>query len=146
MSTNKNPSQQWTKLVDDGLVSRTIVETLGSEFGFDLMTPVQAATIPCFLSNKDVAVEAATGSGKTLAFVVPILQLLLRREDPLKKHEIGAIVISPVRELATQIFQVFKPFMDKLPQKYTIALVTGGNENNDGMYAVLHCPTNTLKV
>ena len=34
---------------------------------FDFMTPVQAATIPLFTTNKDVAVEACTGSGKTLA-------------------------------------------------------------------------------
>ena len=36
--------------------------------GFSRMTPVQAATIPLFLTNKDVCVEATTGSGKTLAF------------------------------------------------------------------------------
>lgn len=37
----------------------------------------QAACIPLFLKNKDVAAEAVTGSGKTLAFLVPILELLM---------------------------------------------------------------------
>lgn len=65
--------------------------------GHTHMTPVQASTIPLFMRNKDVVVEAVTGSGKTLAFVVPILEKLIRREVKLKKNEIGALVISPTR-------------------------------------------------
>ena len=61
------------------------------------MTPVQASTIPLFMQNKDVVVEAVTGSGKTLAFVIPILEKLVRRESKLRKNEIGALVISPTR-------------------------------------------------
>ena len=61
------------------------------------MTPVQASTIPLFLQNKDVVVEAVTGSGKTLAFVIPILEKLIRRETRLHKNEVGALVISPTR-------------------------------------------------
>ncbi|KAJ3374614.1 ATP-dependent rRNA helicase spb4, partial [Lobulomyces angularis] len=53
------------------------------------------ASIPLFLKNKDVVVEAVTGSGKTLAFVIPILEKLLTRSEKLKKNEIGAIVIAP---------------------------------------------------
>lgn len=41
--------------------------------------------------------EAVTGSGKTLAFVLPIVEMILRRESPLKKHQVGAVVISPTR-------------------------------------------------
>lgn len=77
----------------------------------------QSATIPLFMSNKDVAAEAVsafpspsslfsrlvsraerglmpfslsqvTGSGKTLAFVIPILEILLRREEKLKKMQV----------------------------------------------------------
>ncbi|KAI8983491.1 P-loop containing nucleoside triphosphate hydrolase protein [Pilobolus umbonatus] len=76
------------------------------------MTPVQASAIPLFMKNKDVVVEAVTGSGKTLAFVVPILEKLLNREDPLKNSEIGAIVITPTRELAKQIYTVFEKFTE----------------------------------
>lgn len=74
--------------------------------GFDKMTPVQASSIPLFLGNKDVVVEAVTGSGKTLAYLIPIVEKLLRLSDPIKKHHVGAIVISPTRELATQIHSV----------------------------------------
>jgi ATP-dependent RNA helicase DDX55/SPB4 len=65
--------------------------------GHTQMTPVQASTIPLFLQNKDVVVEAITGSGKTLAFVIPILERIFRRENQFKRNEIGALVISPTR-------------------------------------------------
>lgn len=42
-------------------------------------------------------------------------------------HQVGAIVISPTRELASQIFQVAQPFMDTLP-KYEAALLVGGTD------------------
>ncbi len=61
------------------------------------MTPVQASTIPLFMQNKDVVVEAVTGSGKTLAFVIPILERIFKREKRFKRNEIGALVISPTR-------------------------------------------------
>jgi len=74
--------------------------------GFARMTPVQASTIPLFIGNKDVVVEAVTGSGKTLAFLIPVIEKLLRLDEPIKKHHIGAIIISPTRELASQIHSV----------------------------------------
>jgi len=40
------------------------------------------------MARKDVATEAVTGSGKTLAFVVPMMEMLLRREEPLRKHDV----------------------------------------------------------
>lgn len=58
------------------------------------------------MAHKDVVVEAVTGSGKTLAFLIPVIERLLRLEEPLKKHHVGAIIISPTRELATQIYNV----------------------------------------
>ncbi|KAF4618141.1 hypothetical protein G7Y89_g14965 [Cudoniella acicularis] len=93
-----------------------------SAMGFAKMTPVQASTISLFMTNKDVVVEvmltnyviknnsdwqqAVTGSGKTLAFLIPVVEKLLRLEEPLKKHHVGAIIVSPTRELATQIHSV----------------------------------------
>lgn len=65
--------------------------------GHTQMTPVQATTIPLFMKNKDVVVEAVTGSGKTLAFVIPVLERLIRRESRLREHELGALIISPTR-------------------------------------------------
>ncbi|KAI0006105.1 DEAD-domain-containing protein [Russula compacta] len=93
--------------------------------GHSQMTPVQASTIPLFMQNKDVVVEAVTGSGKTLAFVIPILERILRREKKFKLNEIGALIISPTRELASQIHSVFTAFLSSQP------LVTPPDEDND---------------
>ncbi|XP_071495241.1 ATP-dependent RNA helicase DDX55-like [Diadema antillarum] len=97
------------------------------QLGFDRMTPVQAATIPLFMKNKDVAAEAVTGSGKTLAFVIPILEILQRREQPLKKREVGAIIITPTRELATQIDEVLRHFTDHAQNLTQLLLIGGSN-------------------
>ncbi|KAK8094661.1 hypothetical protein PG997_001346 [Apiospora hydei] len=64
------------------------------------------APVPLFLTNKDVVVEAVTGSGKTLAFLIPLIQRLLRIEDPTKRHHVAAIIVTPTRELASQIHKV----------------------------------------
>jgi ATP-dependent RNA helicase DDX55/SPB4 len=50
----------------------------------------KSVVIPIFcLKHKDVVVEAVTGSGKTLAFVIPILDILLKREVKLRKHDVS---------------------------------------------------------
>ncbi|KAI3653491.1 hypothetical protein MP228_001438 [Amoeboaphelidium protococcarum] len=102
--------------------------------GFDQMTPVQASSIPLFLNHKDVVVEATTGSGKSLAFIVPIVEILLRRSDGFKESQVGAIVICPTRELARQIHQVLLAFVpsddDSVDQviktRIRAQLLTGG--------------------
>ncbi|XP_014557652.1 hypothetical protein COCVIDRAFT_36939 [Bipolaris victoriae FI3] len=86
-------------------LSEWILEAVDS-MGFVKTTPVQHAAIPMFMKNSDVVVEAVTGSGKTLAFLIPIVERLLRLDAPIKKHHVGAIIISPTRELATQIYTV----------------------------------------
>jgi len=44
--------------------------------------------------------QAVTGSGKTLAFAIPVLEKLIHREHPLKRNEVGALIISPTRYVA----------------------------------------------
>ncbi|KAL5511616.1 SPB4 [Sanghuangporus vaninii] len=87
-----------------------------NSLGYAQMTPVQASTIPLFMRHKDVVVEAVTGSGKTLSFVIPIIEKLIRRGKRLRKTEIGAVVISPTRELAAQIHSVFELFLNSQPK------------------------------
>lgn len=96
--------------------------------GHTQMTPVQASTIPLFMQHKDVVVEAVTGSGKTLAFVIPILERLIRRDAKLRRNEVGALVISPTRELATQIHSVFSLFVNAQPDNSILK----ESENGEG--------------
>ncbi|RZF43032.1 hypothetical protein LSTR_LSTR001210 [Laodelphax striatellus] len=97
------------------------------DLGFSSMTPVQASCIPLFLKNKDVAAEAVTGSGKTLAFLIPLLEIMKRRSDPWKKHEIGGIIISPTRELALQTNGVLDHFLSQGEVNFVSLFAVGGN-------------------
>uniref|UniRef100_A0A6B2L0K8 ATP-dependent RNA helicase n=1 Tax=Arcella intermedia TaxID=1963864 RepID=A0A6B2L0K8_9EUKA len=99
-----------------------------NQFGFNRMTPVQSATLPLFLKHSDVVVEAPTGSGKTLAFVIPIVEKLLSLETPLTKHEVGALIITPTRELAQQIFAVVEKFIEPLGGTLKSILLIGGSD------------------
>lgn len=96
------------------------------------MTPVQASTIPLFLKNKDVVVEAVTGSGKTLAFVIPVLEMMIRKLNECSESGIFCVFISPTRELARQISEVINQLLncpllkDRVSQVIKCMLVTGG--------------------
>ncbi|CAO1621491.1 unnamed protein product [Parajaminaea phylloscopi] len=93
--------------------------------GFKTMTEVQARTIPPLMAGKDVLGAAQTGSGKTLAFLIPIVEMLSRLKFK-PRNGTGAIVISPTRELALQIFGVAKELMAHHHQTFGI-LMGGAN-------------------
>ncbi|KAL9606901.1 MAG: hypothetical protein Q9167_008124 [Letrouitia subvulpina] len=94
MTVSATSNRAWEALTPS--LSEWILDAVSS-MNFKRMTPVQASTIPLFMAHKDVVVEAVTGSGKTLAFLIPIVERLLRLEDPVKRHHVGAIIISPTR-------------------------------------------------
>ena len=98
-----------------------------SEFKFQRMTPVQAAVIPLFLKNKDVCVQAVTGSGKSLSFLIPMIEMILRRTTLLKKNQIGGLVIAPTRELASQTHQVCQTLCRHCSLTLPLLLVGGGS-------------------
>lgn len=102
-------------------------------FNFPTMTPVQAYTIPQLLKKKDVAAEAVTGSGKTLAFLIPILQIMKQRESEEKwsKHQVGAVVLSPTRELALQTKDVLDTLLIHVKNISQILFVGGNSVEED---------------
>ncbi|XP_068156830.1 probable ATP-dependent RNA helicase DDX10 [Drosophila tropicalis] len=78
-----------------------------AEFKFTNPTPVQRESIGPALLGKDVLGAAVTGSGKTLAFLIPVLEHLFINKWS-RSDGVGAIIISPTRELAYQIFETLK--------------------------------------
>ena len=93
--------------------------------GYSVPTEVQREAIPLALNGRDILGAAKTGSGKTLAFLVPILELLWReRWTPL--DGIGALVISPTRELAYQTFEVLRKV--GCHHDFSAGLVIGGKD------------------
>ncbi|EST08975.1 DNA/RNA helicase, DEAD/DEAH box type, N-terminal [Kalmanozyma brasiliensis GHG001] len=91
--------------------------------GFKTMTEVQARTIPPLMAGKDVLGAAQTGSGKTLSFLIPAIEMLHRLKFK-PRNGTGAIIISPTRELALQIFGVAKELMAHHHQ--TFGIIMGG--------------------
>ncbi|WP_084232995.1 DEAD/DEAH box helicase [Paracholeplasma brassicae] len=79
-----------------------------TKFGYLTPTPIQLEAIPVLLDGKDMLASAQTGTGKTAAFAIPILQRLY--EDKTDKRLIKALVLSPTRELANQIFENFNAY------------------------------------
>ncbi|EKJ73670.1 hypothetical protein NXS19_009396 [Fusarium pseudograminearum] len=90
---------------------------------FQTLTDVQAEAVPLALKGKDILGAAKTGSGKTLAFLIPVLEKLYRAQWT-EFDGLGALIISPTRELAAQIFEVLKKVGTK--HSFSAGLVIGG--------------------
>lgn len=118
---DKKDARAWEGLTPP--LAEWILDAIKSNGWGARMTPVQAATIPLFRRNTDVVVEAVTGSGKTLAFLVPTIDKILRSDESRKLHNVTGVIVSPTRELATQIYDVLtkqilpfhQPSADLLP-------------------------------
>jgi len=104
--------------------------------GYDAPTPIQHRSIPHIIAGADLAAEAQTGSGKTAAFVLPILQKMAANTAAATPKTIGALTITPTRELALQIAETFKllgQFAEPPPKVLTII---GGTSIGDQLSAL----------
>jgi ATP-dependent RNA helicase RhlE len=74
-------------------------------------TPIQEQAITPILNGRDLLGCAQTGTGKTAAFAVPTLQLLTEEGAvPAERRNIRALVLTPTRELALQIYESFRTY------------------------------------
>eukprot|EP01038_Epipyxis_sp_PR26KG_P014983 gene14983-20156_t len=105
-------------------LSRPLLRAIQS-IGYVSPTPIQSKVIPMAMSGRDICASAITGSGKTAAFLLPILERLIYR--PKDNSAIHVLVITPTRELATQIYSV----LEKLSQytDITYCLISGGKKD-----------------
>lgn len=78
--------------------------------GYTTPTPIQAQAIPHALTGRDLLGIAQTGTGKTCAFAVPILQRLGKSGTTRKPRGCRALILSPTRELASQIADSFRAY------------------------------------
>ncbi|KAJ1452109.1 P-loop containing nucleoside triphosphate hydrolase protein [Pelagophyceae sp. CCMP2097] len=95
------------------------------EMGFENMTKIQERSIAPMLEGRDVLGNAKTGSGKTLAFLVPLVELLSKARFQ-QRSGLGALVISPTRELSLQIYGVLRELCAKAGHPHSHGLVIGG--------------------
>ncbi|XP_074598250.1 ATP-dependent RNA helicase vasa-like [Brevipalpus obovatus] len=95
---------------EEALTSETLLKAL-QEAGIQHPTPIQKFGMKVVLEKRDLMACAQTGSGKTLAFVLPILQTFFEDRDLPNGYgqecqEPLALVVTPTRELARQIYEV----------------------------------------
>lgn len=112
-----------SKFSDLPLSQRTLQGLIGA--GYLIPTEIQKAGIPISLKGDDVLGAAKTGSGKTLAFLIPVIEALWRQQWS-SIDGLGALIISPTRELAYQTFEV----LYKIGCKHDLSagLIIGGKD------------------
>lgn len=109
--------------------------------GYATPTPIQLQAIPPILQGRDVIGLAQTGTGKTAAFALPILQRLLHSQ----RGQVGAVIISPTRELTEQTWETFSELGQKTGLR-SIAIYGGVGINpqiqrlRNGIEIAVACP------
>ncbi|HIO97928.1 MAG TPA: ATP-dependent RNA helicase DbpA, partial [Leucothrix sp.] len=99
--------------------SKKLISNLDS-LGYQMMTPVQSASLPAILEEKDLRVQAKTGSGKTAAFGLGLLQKI----NP-KFFGLQALVLCPTRELADQVAKEIRQLARCIPNIKLVVLCGG---------------------
>lgn len=99
------------------------------EQGLKTATLIQKRVIPEIINRKSVVVLSETGSGKTLSYALPIVSNLKKREEKngvnTQRGTPFALIVAPTRELASQIFNVFKGI--SYHSKIRVRDLTGGD-------------------
>ena len=91
-----------------------------TDVGYESPSPIQAATIPLLMANRDVLGQAQTGTGKTAAFALPILTRIdLAQRTP------QALVLAPTRELAIQVAEAFQRYATHIPGFHVLPIYGG---------------------
>ncbi len=121
-----------TKFTDLGL-DKSLLKALADE-GYTTPTPIQAQAIPGVMSGRDLLGIAQTGTGKTAAFALPILHRLAADRKPAPRRGCRVLVLSPTRELATQIAESFKSYGKHMG--VSVAVVFGGVKYGGQMRAM----------
>jgi ATP-dependent RNA helicase DDX10/DBP4 len=97
---------------------------------FAVMTDIQKKAIPLALQGCDILGAAKTGSGKTLSFIIPVLENLYRLQHIGPDAGLGALILSPTRELAIQIFDVLRK-IGRHGHMFAAGLLIGGKSLQD---------------
>ncbi|MBA6377810.1 MULTISPECIES: DEAD/DEAH box helicase [unclassified Colwellia] len=100
--------------------------------GYDEATPIQLKAIPAILAGKDIMAGAQTGTGKTAAFALPILQKLMATLP--ENRPVRALVLTPTRELAQQVYKSFVSYAENT--ELNIAVAYGGVSINPQITAL----------
>jgi len=102
---------------------KSYIQKALQEINFFEPTPIQELTIERALKKESLIIESATGSGKTHAFLLPVFQKLNEADE-----SVQAVIISPTRELANQLFEVASQIAKHSEKEIFIMKLTGGTD------------------
>ncbi|HTJ41693.1 MAG TPA: DEAD/DEAH box helicase [Kofleriaceae bacterium] len=114
--------QQNVRFDDLGLIAPLLAAV--REEGYATPTPIQTRAIPPVIAGRDLLGLAQTGTGKTAAFALPILQRLAAAPPPRGHRPTRALILTPTRELASQIGDSFSTYGRHVPLRN--AVIFGG--------------------
>ena len=114
----------------DSLDLNESIQKAVKEQGYDKPSPIQEKAIPLVLDGHDLMAAAQTGTGKTAGFTLPILHRL-NNGKPAKANQARALILTPTRELAAQIYDNIEQYGKYLPIKSSV--VFGGVKINPQM-------------
>ncbi|KAI2467701.1 P-loop containing nucleoside triphosphate hydrolase protein [Annulohypoxylon bovei var. microspora] len=103
------PVQKWSQCA----LSRKTLDIVDS-LGYEKPTPIQMQAFPAIMSGRDVIGVAKTGSGKTLAFLLPMFRHIKDQRSIRENEGPISLIMTPTRELATQIHRDCKPFLKSM--------------------------------
>ena len=115
----------------DFALNKALTDAVKS-LGYSNPTPIQQKAIPIILAKKDIMAGAQTGTGKTAAFALPVLQLL--SENFNGRRPIRALVLTPTRELAQQVYKSFIGYAENT--QLNVAVAYGGVSINPQIAAL----------
>jgi len=116
----------------DSLGLRADILRAIAEQGYSSPTPIQAQAIPVVLRGVDLLAGAQTGTGKTAGFTLPLLEKLSASTKAVNgRRPVRALILTPTRELAAQIYESVKDYGKYLPLR--AAVVFGGVSINPQM-------------
>lgn len=116
-------SKEAVRFSDFPISKKTLLGLQGMQYRQP--TEIQRQTIGYALQGKDVLGAAKTGSGKTLAFLIPVLECLYRQQWS-SVDGLGALIISPTRELAYQTYEVLRKVGKN--HEFSAGLIIGGKD------------------
>ncbi|MEO2266015.1 DEAD/DEAH box helicase [Pseudoalteromonas sp. YIC-656] len=105
--------------------------------GITTPTDIQAQAIPLALAGHDLFAQSKTGSGKTLAFLLPAVQRVMKQKA-LSKRDPRVLIVTPTRELATQVHSQLRLLIAGTP--LSAVKILGGENYNDQVKALRKDP------
>lgn len=116
----------------DNLGLRADILRAIAEEGYSTPTPIQLQAIPAVLKGGDILAGAQTGTGKTAGFTLPLLEKLSQNTKPVNgRRPVRALILTPTRELAAQVFESVRTYGKYLPLRSTV--IFGGVSANPQM-------------